>query len=90
MADYYFHEDQPVPFDISMLAADRVRWTADDNIGFRVSADFRAVSSIDEGQEYDRPYFARRAFEATEKVQVAGFLPWLRQGWSSFRQIQKI
>lgn len=83
MADYYFNEDQPVPFDIALLGASHLRWISDSDNGFKVFADFKAVPEVKDNtdkQSY-RPYFARHPFPAANGIPVSGCMPWLRQGW---------
>jgi hypothetical protein len=87
MAHYYFGADQPVPFDIAMLGASRISWETDREQGFKVAADFPAVGlgSIETGVDGEqRPEFSRQSFDARTGLSVAGFMPWMTQGWSVF------
>jgi hypothetical protein len=88
IADYYFMEQQPVPLDIALLGAERIQWEPDAELGFRVEADFGKVDRAKENTAIreQRPEFTRVAFEAKKNVAVAGFMPWMTQGWGIFER----
>jgi hypothetical protein len=82
MAYYYHRHNQPVPFDLALLGAERILWEAD---GGRVQAhaDFSEVK--DRGRSKDRPTFAQIETPRLERAPVAGIIPWMRQGWPVLR-----
>lgn len=79
MAAYYVDENQPIPFDIALLGAERLHWQPSGP----VLADFAEVQEQSgQSQERRRPRYARVATPRLEGVPIAGFIPWMRQGWA--------
>ncbi len=92
MAHYYFGAYQPVPFDIAMLGASQLRWNRDPEQGFKVVADFPAVikGREDKSSKERRPEFSRIGFGERAGLEVAGFMPWMTQGWNLFEREQRM
>jgi hypothetical protein len=78
MAFFYCHYDQAMPFDVAFMG---LLSTKEDTERGRIIANVPPVSARPQSLANDNlpPWVTR---ETTEKFgQVAGFWPWLRQGW---------
>lgn len=82
MATYFLRRNQPIPFDIALLAQVYARWTSD---GFVVSVPAVPARAPRTDAENEHGW----THEATPESQgpVAGTWPWLRQGWGFFNEL---
>ncbi|WP_401743723.1 caspase family protein [Stenotrophomonas geniculata] len=74
MAYYFASRHQPIPYDIALMGDLKFHWRDD-----RYVTQVPATEAISAARP-DLPYFTNRA---TPKIagEIAGFIPWLRQGW---------
>jgi len=75
MAFYYASHCQPIPYDVALLGLLETQCQDE-----RIIADIPAVQARSDGQAEELPDFVRRA-TGPVSGSVAGFCPWLRQGW---------
>lgn len=75
MAYYYASQGQPIPYDVALLGLLETRGQYE-----RVIAHVPPVQARPDGHAEGLPNFARRATGPVTGP-VAGFCPWLRQGW---------
>jgi hypothetical protein len=79
ITSFYSERNQPVPFDVALLAGVPGRRGRDG----RIRVDLPAVAAREPRtaeEERQRGYF--RGFPAMNDVAVAGGFPWMRRGWS--------
>lgn len=77
MAFYYVQHEQPIPYDIALLAQIRGGRT-DSGLWVKVPAIKKRRPRTETEEKF------KWTFEATPEVEgaVAGFWPWMRQGWT--------